>query len=217
MDESETGVDTERARFDREFWEARWSEVLSAQPEHLRQRTPNSYLKSAVGDLVPGRALDAGCGNGSEALWLAAQGWRVTAVDFSAAAFANGKATANLLGSQISHRVSWVEADLGGWTPAAREFELVCSLYVHVSGAVEEMVNRLADGVASGGSLLLVGHLPADLATGAATRAAGQVQVSVETAVTVLSGPTWAVATAENRPRADGNGHDAVILARRLA
>jgi hypothetical protein len=78
------------------------------------------------------------------------------------------------------------------------------------------MVARLAAGVAPGGMLLLVGHLPVDPASGEASPAAGQVQVTVETARAALDPQDWEVLTAEDRPRATaGTGADAVICARR--
>jgi hypothetical protein len=80
------------------------------------------------------------------------------------------------------------------------------------------MVRRMAAGVAPGGTLFLVGHRPIDPATGAATPAAGQVQVSVDEAVTALDPARWEFVSAEDRPRsAAGTGVDAVINARRLS
>ena len=67
---------------------------------------------------------------------------------------------------------------------------MVC-LYVHVAGSVEEMVRRMAAGVAPGGTLFLVGHRPIDPATGAATAAAYQVQVSVDVATAALDLGRW--------------------------
>jgi hypothetical protein len=92
---------------------------------------------------------------------------------------------------------------------------VVC-LYVHVAGSVEEMVRRMATGVARGGTLFLVGHRPVDPATGAATSAAGQVQVSVDAALDALDPDAWELLVAEERPRpTPGTGVDAVIRARR--
>ena len=94
----------------------------------------------------------------------------------------------------------------------------VACLYVHVAGSVEEMVRRMGAGVAPGGTLLLVGHRPFDPDTGAATPAAGQVQVSVETAIAALDHHQWEVDVAEDRPRAAaGTGVDAVVRARRVS
>ena len=201
--------------FDRDFWDGRWSEVLREHADQVAQRPPNADLTAVAGGLAPGRALDAGCGNGGEALWLAGRGWRVTAVDFSATALAYGQSRATILGADSAERVTWVEGDLAVWAPEAGVYDLVTSLYVHVSGSVEEMVARLASGVGPGGTMLLVGHLPVDPVTGAETPAAGQVQVTVEAAVAVLDAPRWELSIAEERPRAvAGSGFDAVICAR---
>jgi hypothetical protein len=95
-------------------------------------------------------------------------------------------------------------------------YDLVVCLYVHVAGSVEEMVQRMATGVARGGTLFLVGHRPIDPATGAATAAAGQVQVSVEAALAALDPGQWQPIVADERPRPTaGTGVDAVIRARR--
>ena len=204
--------------FDRSFWDERWSEVLRDHANQVARRPPNAYLTETAGSLTPGRALDAGCGNGSETLWLAARGWRVTGVDFAAAALAHGRSTAATLGADIAARIDWVEGDLGIWTPDADAYDLVVSLYVHVAGSVEQMVSRLATGVAPGGTLLLVGHLPIDPVTGAETAASGQVQVTIDAAVAALDPQRWELPVAEERPRAAaGTGFDAVISARRRA
>ena len=85
-----------------------------------------------------------------------------------------------------------------------------------MAGSVEELVQRLATGVAPGGTLFLVGHGPIDPVTGEATAAAGQVQVSVEAALAALDPDRWELVVAEDRPRAvAGTGVDAVIRARR--
>jgi SAM-dependent methyltransferase len=203
--------------FDRDFWDQLWSRTLRERAGDVAGRPPNAHLIAEIGDLRPGRALDAGCGHGSDALWLAAHGWQVTAVDFSAAALAHARSTAEAAGLPVSERVDWIEADLATWAPQRDHYDLVACLYVHVAGSVQEMVRRLGAGVAPGGTLLLVGHRPLDPATGAATPAAGQVQVSVETAVGSLDPRHWELIIAENRSRtAAGTGVDAVIRARRL-
>ena len=200
--------------FDRNSWERRWAQVLRDSPEMLANRPPNPLLLAEIGDLQPGVALDAGCGHGSEAIWLAASGWRVTAVDFSATALDYGRSTADALGADVAERIDWVEGDLGSWTPPPGRFDLVSCLYVHVAGSMVEMVQRLGTGVAPGGTLLLVGHRPTDPATGVPTPAAGQVQVSVDEAVQALGPDEWQVVVAEERPRAAvGSGVDAIVRA----
>jgi SAM-dependent methyltransferase len=204
--------------FDRDFWEERWSKVLREQGDQIARRPPNTHLVAEAESLRPGRALDAGCGHGSDTIWLAARGWQVTAVDFSTAALAHARSTAEAFGTEVAERIDWVEGDLSIWTPQPGRYDLVTSLYVHVAGSVEEMVRRMAVGVAPGGTILLVGHRPIDPATGAPTAAAGQVQVSVATAVAALDPGRWEIVVAEDRRRAQaGSGVDAVICARRLA
>ena len=203
--------------FDQNSWERRWAQALRESPEKVASRPPNALLLAEIGDMQPGFALDAGCGHGSEAIWLAASGWHVTAVDFSATALDFGRSTAHAAGADVAERIEWVEGDLGTWTPQAGRYDLVSCLYVHVAGSVVERVRRLGTGVAPGGTLLLVGHRPIDPATGAPTPSSGQVQVSVDEAVEALDPHEWDIAVAEERPRtAVGTGVDAVVRAVRL-
>jgi len=204
--------------FDQDFWDQLWSKTLREHADTVARRPPNAHLTSEIAGLPPGRALDAGCGHGAETLWLAAHGWQVTAVDFSAAALAHGRSMAEAADAELAERIVWVEGDLAAWTPEPRRYDLVACLYVHVAGSVADMIGRMADGVAPGGTLLMVGHRPIDPGTGAATAAAGQVQVSVEAAVAALAPDAWELVVAEERPRAiAGTGVDAVIRARRRA
>ncbi|WP_394844830.1 class I SAM-dependent methyltransferase [Pendulispora brunnea] len=202
--------------YDQSFWERLWSKTLREHADKVAHRPPNAHLVREVVNLHPGRVLDAGCGHGTETLWLAAHGWHVTAVDFSASALAHGRSMAAAAGPTISERIVWVEGDLATWTAKPGEFDLVVCLYVHIAGSVEEMVQRMANAVAVGGTLFMVGHRPIDPATGAATAAAGQVQVSVERVVAALDPQRWQCLVAEERPRPiTGTGVDAVIRARR--
>ncbi len=203
-------------KFDRRFWEERWSAVLRDHPHQVASRPPNEWLTTEVANLPPGFALDAGCGHGSETLWLAARGWNVTAIDFSTTALAHARSTAESLGADVAEHIDWVEGDLSSSIPRPAHFDLVLSLYVHVADSVEAMVQRLATGVAPGGTLFMVGHRPIDPTTGAKTAAAGQLQVSVDAATAALDLDRWIFLVAEDRPRPmAGTGVDAVIRAQR--
>ena len=206
-----------RDQFDRQTWERRWTEALREHGDAVAQRPPNAYVLDVASGLTPGRALDAGCGHGAEAIWLAAAGWTVTAVDFSATALGFAASTAESMGAEVAGRIDWVEGDLGSWAPEPGGFDLVTCLYVHVAGSVPEFVARMAGGVAPGGTLLMVGHQPVDPETGEPTPAAGQVQVGVEDVVGVLDASTWRLVVAEERRRAQaGSGVDAVVQAVRV-
>lgn len=199
--------------FDQASWERRWSQALRDHGDAVANRPPNAQLVEVAGALSPGRALDAGCGHGAEAMWLAAQGWVVTAVDFSATALDHARSAAARIGDDVAGRITWLEGDLGVWSPEPQAFDLVHCLYVHVAGSVEEMVARLASGVAPGGTLFMIGHLPVDPETGEPSPAAGQQQVTVEEALKALPDDRWTIHTADVVRRADGRGADAVVRA----
>lgn len=111
--------------FDRASWEERWAQALRRDAEGVAHRPPNAHLIAELAEMRPGVALDAGCGHGAEALWLAMRGWRVTAVDFSETALAHGRSTAEAAGPHFAERIDWVMADLSAWTPEPRRYDLV--------------------------------------------------------------------------------------------
>jgi SAM-dependent methyltransferase len=120
-----------------------------------RSDQPSSFLVAEVAGLPRGRALDLACGAGRNAVWLAEQGWRVTAVDYAdaALALARGHAGARTV------EVHWIEADVVDWKPEARAFDLVCVLYLQLPAPERRVVLQHAAGaVAPGGTLLVVGH-----------------------------------------------------------
>lgn len=114
----------------------------------------------------PGTALDAGSGEGADAIWLAERGWQVTAVDLSTVALERGAARAAALGTDVAARIQWLHADLTSWLPAEAAYDLVSAQFLHVPAVPREAVfRRLAASVAPGGTLLIVGHHPSDLHT----------------------------------------------------
>ena len=104
------------------------------------------------------------------------------------------------MGPDVAERVDWVEGDLATWTPQPGRFDLVVCLYVHVAGSVEEMVRRMADGVAPGGTLFLVGHRPIDPATGRDGRGRPGAGLRRGRGRRARSG-RWELVVAEERPR----------------
>lgn len=149
----EPPIDDERAITDpAAFWEDRYSsrgQVWSGKP--------NAALEREAAGLTPGTALELGSGEGADAIWLAQQGWRVTAVDISPSALALGAATAREAG--VADRITWVQADLVEWQPTG-SFDLVTSAFLHspVEFARETVLRRTAAAVAPGGVLVVVGH-----------------------------------------------------------
>ena len=139
-----------------EFGAAYWEDCYRNGGGASR-REPSPSLLAEASDLPPGTALDAGCGWGADAMWLAARGWTVTAVDISPAAVDQARQHAEAAEPQAAGRMTWLAADLTTWEPDGR-FDLVTSHYVHVPGPPERLFARLASWVAPGGTLLVVGH-----------------------------------------------------------
>jgi SAM-dependent methyltransferase len=139
--------------FDKAYWELHWQPGEQARSS-MESAPPHPYLAQELGDVVPGTALDAGCGAGAEAMWLASRGWSVTAADISAEALAVAAERARVAGLE---GITWVEADLGTWVPATA-YDLVTTHYAHPQGPQLDFYERLARWVAPGGTLLVVGH-----------------------------------------------------------
>lgn len=184
--------------FDEAFWEERYRAHDGGEHSQL-----NPVLEAETADLEPGTALDAGCGQGASAIWLASRGWRVTAVDIASTALARARERAELAGPDVASRVEWVHADLTSWRPERDHFDLVCALYVHTAESLDKQVGRFAGAVTPGGTLLIVGHGPSDPDDASAMRA----RFTAEQVVGALDPGAWDVDVAETRDRATA-GHD---------
>lgn len=139
--------------FDKEYWEGQWGASTSGRKRSL---SVNPYLTAETAHLSVGTVLDAGCGTGTEALWLAERGWEVTGADISGTALAEAKARAATAG--VGERIDWMEVDLSRWKPA-RTWDLVVTSYAHAQIGQLPFYRRVASWVAPGGTLLIVGHL----------------------------------------------------------
>jgi SAM-dependent methyltransferase len=134
----------------RERWNRRW-----AGERANASTAPSRFLVAEVADLRPGTALDLACGSGRNAVWLAEQGWRVTAVDFSGVALRMARS----LEAERRVEAEWVEADVVTWMPPSRAYDLVCVLYLQLPVLERRAVlARAANALRAGGTLLVVGH-----------------------------------------------------------
>src|SRR5881275_900609 len=132
-------------------WDARYSERDGA----MWSGRPNGRLVSEVADLAPGRALDVGCGEGADAIWLARRGWTVTAIDISDVAVSRAREAAQLAGAAID----WVCGDALDTPLPACSFDLVSMQYPALPKAAGEgAMRRLLDTVRTGGLLLAIYH-----------------------------------------------------------
>ncbi|MQA16921.1 MAG: methyltransferase domain-containing protein [Pseudonocardiaceae bacterium] len=202
-------------QFGKAFWEERYRGHTA-----VCSWRPNPQLVAEAGDLAPGTALDAGCGEGADAIWLASRGWRVTAVDLATTALRRAREHAETLSADVTSRIDWVQADLTSWTPTEEHFDLVSTHYVHAAESRDTLFRRLAAAVAPGGTLLIVGHHP----SGPQHASSPEAYFTAEDVAASLDPDRWDIAVAEARTRS-ATGHDgheitvrdAVLQARKRA
>ncbi|MEU6457395.1 class I SAM-dependent methyltransferase [Streptomyces sp. NPDC047065] len=135
-----------------EFWEARYRDT-----DRVWSGRPNDLLVREASGLTPGTALDLGCGEGADAVWLAARGWRVTGVDISGTALE--RAAGHAAEAGVGDRVAWERHELGLSFPEGA-FDLVNAQYLQSPVAFDQraVLDAAARAVAHGGTLLVVMH-----------------------------------------------------------
>jgi SAM-dependent methyltransferase len=186
-------------QFTQEFWDDRYRSAT-----RLWSGQPNSQLVAQASGLAPGEALDAGCGEGADAIWLASRGWAVTGVDVSAVALERAAAHAASLGAPVAERVRWQREDLLTWDPGPERFDLVSAQFMHLpEAAFAAMYQRLAAAVRPGGTLLVVAHHPDDLHVNIG-RAGGSFPAAEQMAAALDPG-RWEVVVAGSAERAATN------------
>ena len=202
--------------FDKDYWDEHWQQVHhDSSGGHAIP--PNPYLVRGVSDLVPGTALEAGCGEGVEAIWLGLAGWKVTAADIAAEPLARAADRAAARG--LDDEITWVRADLCTWEPS-ETFDLVTTHYAHPAMPQLAFYERLSSWVAPGGSLLVVGHLHTDHGAHHDRHPPPEASVTAVSITARLDPHTWDVVTAEEHtrtPDAPGGAgatlHDVVVRA----
>lgn len=133
-------------------WETRY-----AEQDRIWSGRVNARLAEVAGELTPGRALDLGCGEGGDAMWLAEEGWEVVGVDISATALARAGADAAARG--LAERLSFVQMNLSEEFPEGT-FDLVSAQFLHSFAHLDRdrIFACAARAVAPGGVLVIVDH-----------------------------------------------------------
>ena len=135
-----------------EFWEQHYEKATSETSGR-----PTAVLEKFVTDRTPGAALELGCGKGDDAVWLAKNGWAVTAIDISATAM--GYARANAVRNSVLEKITFDQRDLMTDFPKGI-FTLVTAQFLEspVVFARNSIINCASRLVAPGGLLLVTSH-----------------------------------------------------------
>jgi SAM-dependent methyltransferase len=196
-----------------ERWDQRY-----ASSEQIWSGQPNVALVAEVAGLAPGRALDVGCGEGADAVWLAGRGWHVTALDVSRVALERARRHAR----DANVEVRWVQGGLVEADLPADSFDLVSAQYAALPRTPGNHAERvLLAAVAPGGVLLVVHHADVDREQAKAHGFDPTDYVSPADVAALLDAD-WQVDVDEKRPRnvTTGGGahhtHDLVLRAHRL-
>jgi len=196
---------------DQRAWDDRYRER-----EWLRTVDANRFVVQEVTGLTPGRALDLAAGEGRNAVWLAKQGWAVTAVDFSAVALERASERATHEGVAIET----VEADLRMYTPEAGSYDLVLLAYLHLPAPLlNALLGRAMEALADGGTIVIVGHDVTNIEHGYGGPQSSEVLYTPESLVADLDGLEVVKAEKVDRPYESEEGTftaiDALVVARK--
>ena len=163
---------------------------------------PNQFVESELGDLSPGRAIDVAAGEGRNAIWLAARGWQVTAVDFSAVGLEKGRSLQAHHERAQDLRIVWVEADVLAYDPGKAAFDLALLAYLQLPPDQRRTaVRRAFLSLRDGGTLFVVAHDSTNLTEGTGGPQYPEVLYTAEDVLADLDGERFEVVRAERVPR----------------
>lgn len=199
-----------------DYWEQRYADT-----ERMWSGRPNQTVVDVVSTLAPGRALDLGCGEGADTIWLAKQGWDAVGLDISPTAIQRAQRAAEASGAS---RARFAAADLATWDEEG-VFDLVTASFLHSPVALDRIgtLRRAAARVAPRGRLLIVSHAAAPpWASPEHVRDHVFLQPADEVAALALDPAVWTIQRAEVVSRettapdgAPASLDDSVVLLRR--
>jgi SAM-dependent methyltransferase len=199
-------------RYSRQTWDTRYG-----GDERVWSGLPNQRLVEQAAGLTPGDALDVGAGEGADAVWLAQQGWRVTALDVSPVALGHTRDHAAAAGVSVET----VEHDLIAGAPIPGTYDLVSAQFWHPPvDRRTDFDSLIGAAVRRGGTLLVVGHHPDDFGTGVRDpHGHGDLLYTPADIVAVLPPDRWEIRLADalTRPHRKDDGPvtvtDSVVVA----
>ncbi len=196
----------------------KWDERYGGR-EYIWEVEPNRFVERHVRDLEPGKAIDLAAGEGRNAIWLARQGWSVTAVDFSQAGL--DKAARLAQDNGVGDRVVTVNADVVAWSPAEL-VDLVVIAYLQLPpDQVRTALEHAAAWLRPGGRVLVVAHDRTNIEHGYGGPSTPDHCYTVDETVAALSDLVVEVAEVAERHVETDDGPrtalDTLVIARRPA
>jgi len=192
--------------FSQATWDARYGES-----ERIWSGNPNPRLVEQVAGLPPGAALDVGAGEGADAVWLASRGWKVTALDVSRVAL--DKVTAHADDAGVGDRVTTLHHDLMSGSPLPGTYDLVSAQFWHPpTERFADFSRVLGAAVRTHGTLLVVGHHPADVASGVRSgHGHPELLFTPDQVVAVLPAEEWEIRVAD-APTREAPGDEGPVV-----
>ena len=138
---------------DFQSWDARYKSA--SRPQEDLEAPPTPLVVRIANALPAGNALDLACGAGRNALWLAGNGWRVTAVDGSATAIEILRTRARERGLDVITRVADLETGEYKIEPAVWDL-LVIAYYLQL-----DLIESAKAALRPGGVIIVIVHMTA--------------------------------------------------------
>ena len=194
-------------------WDERYLEA-----DQMWSGEPNGSLVSELTGFGPGRALDVGCGEGADAIWLASLGWKVTAIDVAEVAVRRARAAAD----RANVEVEWLHTGLLDAALRAGGYDLVSAQYpALLRTSTQDAERSLLAAVAPQGHLVVVHHADMDVEVAKSHGFDPDDYVAPSDVLSLLD-DDWMIIVDERRPRhlasgaGAGHSHDLVLHAVRL-
>jgi SAM-dependent methyltransferase len=196
----------------RDMWEQRYGAA-----EYIYGTEPNDFLRTSVDGFTPGRALCYADGEGRNSVFLAEQGWQVSAIDLTE----SGVAKTHRLAAERGVTVDAQVADLADYDPGESQWDLIVSIFAHTPPPIRTRVhNAIATALAPGGHLVLEAYTPDQIGRGTGGPPVPELTMTLDELRRDITGLELVHAAELERPVVEGPGHTGVgavvqVIARR--
>lgn len=137
------------------MWDERYSDS-----EYAYGTQPNDFLRANVAAIPKGKVLSLAEGEGRNAVFLAQQGYEVTAVDASAV----GIKKAQSLAEQNAVKVNFIQADLTEFDPGVAQWDGLVSIFFPLGSRDRKALHkRMINALKPAGVFLLEAYTPAQV------------------------------------------------------